>query len=157
MKSGERFSSLSGSGLRPADKHAFFYLKMKSLAMADLEVTPLIHLRPFYILPPPISRRKGRLICIRECSLPWHPLQLGGGGGCAQASPAGPGGARPPNIFCTFLTENEVSGNNGFDYIFSPALPVLPSHSSPNDHTRPFPTSPSHIVPLIPAREYSIP
>ena len=37
---------------KPGRQTCIFYLKMKSLAMADLEITPLIHLRPFYILPP---------------------------------------------------------------------------------------------------------
>ena len=35
-----------------------FDMKTKSLAMADLEVTLLMHLRPFHLLLPPLPRRK---------------------------------------------------------------------------------------------------
>ena len=49
MKSGESISSLSGPGeARPPNMH--FDLKTKSLA--DLEISLLIHLRPFHVLPP---------------------------------------------------------------------------------------------------------
>jgi len=47
---GERSSSPAGSGgVRPPNMH--FGLKTKSLAMTDLEVTLLVHIRSFHVLP----------------------------------------------------------------------------------------------------------
>ena len=44
--------------------------------------------------------------CARDRSLPRHPLRPGCLGS-AQAPPAGPGGARPPNVFMHLWPENE--------------------------------------------------
>jgi len=46
-----------------------FHLKMKSLAMTEFEVTLLIHVRPFHVLPHP-SLPESALTAARECSLP---------------------------------------------------------------------------------------
>src|SRR5208282_2209343 len=102
MRSGKRLSSLSRSGRSPAAKHAFD-LKTKSLAIIDLEVTLLIHLRFFQrtFHPPPFLTAKHPFLRL-ECSLSIAPTVLGACGSLS-AHPEGSGGAQPPNLFDDFM------------------------------------------------------
>src|SRR5208282_5793095 len=98
MRSGKRLSSLSA---RLPNMH--FDLKTKSLAMIDLEVTLHIHLRFFqrtFHPPPPSSPQSAHAVAgMFPCMAP----TVLGGLGERSSSPAGPGGARPPNVFGDFV------------------------------------------------------
>ena len=77
--------------------------------MAYFEVTLLILLRTFHVLPTLLlPRRKVPLTMARECSLPCHALQLGVWGS-AQAPPAGPGGARLPIMHFDYLKTKSLA------------------------------------------------
>jgi hypothetical protein len=130
--------------------------------MADLEVglTPLIHLRPFHLLPslPPSSSPQRAHNCIRECSLQWHPLRLGGmGERSSQAGPCSPAAksvgcicdlqmkygvrlsslswsGRSPAVKHAFCPQDEISGDVG--------IISNPSHSSP---PHPLTSTPPHL------------
>ena len=76
------------------------------MAMADFEVTLLILLRTFHVLPTLLlPHRKASLTMARECSLPCHALRLGLYGS-VQAFPVGTGQARPPNLLVILWYEN---------------------------------------------------
>ena len=76
-----------------------FDLKTKSLAMIDLEVTVLIHLRFFQRTPPPSSPQRAHTAARMFPSMAPTVLGLWGS---VQAPSEGPGEARPPKVYGDF-------------------------------------------------------